>query len=157
MISVIAALGGAAIGGTMSSLGTWLAQRGAARAEWLRRELERRQDLYKEFIEEASKGYLYALERSQPDIASLVTLYGKASRMRVVSSPEVIVAAETVVKHIVAAYGHPPISFTNDEIHAITKRGTFDILRKFSETCRVEGQSAGNWDRAMSRRSHAAG
>jgi hypothetical protein len=141
LISALAALGGAAMGGAMSSLGSWLVQRESLRAEWRVRQRERRQDLYKEFIEEASKGYLYALERNQPDIASLVTLYGKASRLRVLSSPKVIAGAETIVRRIIETYREPSITLTNDQMHEITKRGTFDILRKFSETCRDEFDS----------------
>jgi hypothetical protein len=64
----------------------------------------RRQSLYKEFIEEASKWYIDALQHHQPDILVLVTLYAKSSEMREISSPEVLAAAEDVVRRLVDTY-----------------------------------------------------
>ena len=63
------------------------------RAQWLTQERLRQQDLYKEFIEEASKCYIDALQHSAGDIPSLVTLYTKIGRMRIISSPNVIDSA----------------------------------------------------------------
>jgi hypothetical protein len=64
----------------------------------------RRQSLHKEFIEEASKWYIDALQHHQPDILVLVTLYAKSSEMREISSPEVLAAAEDVVRRLVDTY-----------------------------------------------------
>jgi hypothetical protein len=49
VITALAALVGAAM------LTSWLAQRTQARAQWVSQQILRRQDLYKEFIEHASK------------------------------------------------------------------------------------------------------
>jgi hypothetical protein len=46
----------------------------------------RRQILYRDFIEEASKCYIDALQHDEADIPGLVGLYAKLSRMRVLSS-----------------------------------------------------------------------
>jgi len=54
LITAAAGLGGATIGGAMSFLGSWVAQQKQLRAQWLGQDRLRRQDLYKEFIQEAS-------------------------------------------------------------------------------------------------------
>lgn len=55
--SVISALAGATIGGLTSVLASWLTQHTQARAQWLAQDKLRQQELYKEFIEAASKSY----------------------------------------------------------------------------------------------------
>ncbi len=88
LISAVAALAGAAIVAAVSFLRSWLVHQGEVRAQWLAQEGLRRQDLYKEFIEEASNCYLHALQHHEPDISLLVVLYAKMSRMRVLASLE---------------------------------------------------------------------
>jgi len=63
MISAAAALGGATIGAVLSFLGSWLVQQRVVRAQWVGQETLRRRELYKEFIQEASKCYVEALQR----------------------------------------------------------------------------------------------
>jgi hypothetical protein len=109
LISAVAALAGAAAGGTGSFLGSWLGQQHHAREQWLTQDKLRRQDLYKEFIEEASKCYIRALQHHQPDILVLVALYAKTSEVRVISSPEVLAAAEDVVRRLVDTYSSADI------------------------------------------------
>jgi len=53
VITALAALAGA-IGG-LTCFASWLAQHAQARAQWLAQDKLRRQELYKEFIEAASK------------------------------------------------------------------------------------------------------
>jgi hypothetical protein len=85
VISVLAALAGATIGGLTSVLTSWLTQQMQARTQQFARDLGRRQKLYKDFIEEASKSYIDALQHDKADVSSLVGLYAKISRMRVLS------------------------------------------------------------------------
>ena len=56
----------------------------------------RREELYKEFIEDASKCYIDALLHDRADIPALVSLYAKIGRMRVLSSPKVVASAEQI-------------------------------------------------------------
>ena len=90
IISALAALTGAAVGGLTSGVANWLNHRSQVRAQWLNHERNRRQILYKEFIEEAAKCYIDSLQHDEADIQSLVGLYAKLSRMRVLSSQAVI-------------------------------------------------------------------
>jgi hypothetical protein len=68
VISALAALTGAGIGGLTSVLASWLNQHTQARAQWLAQDRSRRQELYKEFIKEASKSYIDALQNDKPDL-----------------------------------------------------------------------------------------
>ena len=138
VITAIAALAGAAAGGTGSFLGVWLGQQRQARVKWITQDKLRRQSLYKEFIEEASKCYIDALQHHQPNILVLVALYAKTSEMRVISSPDVLAAAEDVVRRLIDTYSGTNISFADIELKTLIQDGSFDLLRDFSESCRAE-------------------
>ena len=82
LVSAGAGLVGATVGGAMSLLGSWIGHQREVRAQWLGQDRLRRQNLYKEFIQEASKCYAHALQNEKPNVPSLVVLYGKISRIR---------------------------------------------------------------------------
>ena len=82
-ISAFAALGGALIGGLTSFATSWLTQQTQARAQQLAHKLTRREELYKDFIEEASKLYADSLVHDTPDVSQLIRLYAMISMMRV--------------------------------------------------------------------------
>ena len=138
LISASAAIGAAAIVGVMSFLGAWTAKQKEVRAQWLVQDRLRRQDLYKEFIEVASKCFVDALQHEKPDVASLVSMYAKMSRMRVISSPQVLADAEQVLRRIIDAASQPPVTLTNDRVREMVENGSADVLRNFSESCRAE-------------------
>jgi hypothetical protein len=139
IISALAALLGAAIGGLTSVLASWLTQQTQAKAQWIAQERIRRQDLYKEFIEQASKAYVDALQHDKPDISALVEIYAKISRMRVLSTPKVVESADRIGRKIVDAYLAPDKSFL--ELREMLNSGTIDLLREFSDACRAEFDS----------------
>jgi hypothetical protein len=136
IISALAALAGAAIGGFTSVLASWLTQRTQARAQWLAQDKIRRQDLYKEFIEAASKCYAHALQQDKPDIPALVGLYTTIGRMRVLSSAKVFESAEQAARKILDTYLEPNKTFV--ELRAIVNSEATDFLRDFAEACRTE-------------------
>ena len=138
LVSAVAALAGATIGGAASFLGSWLGQQKQVRSQWLREDRSRREDLYKEFIEEAARCYIDALQHDKPNISSLVILYAKISRMRMLSSAEVIARADQVLKRIIDAYSEPAITLDNTNIHSMVENKSFDLLRTLSEACRTE-------------------
>jgi hypothetical protein len=135
-ISALAALGGAVIGGLTSLLTSWLTTRTQARAQWLGQDILRRQDVYKEFIEEASQCHVHALQHDKPDITTLVRLYALIARMRVLSSPKVIASAERIARTIIDTYLQPDKTFL--ELRDMAHSGSIDLLRDFSELCRAE-------------------
>jgi len=139
IISALAALVGAAIGGLTSVLASWLTQQTQAKAQWIMQDRGRRQELYREFIEEAAKSYVDALQHDKPDITALVGIYAKIDRMRVQSSPKVVESAERVGRRIVDAYLAPDKSFL--ELREMLNSGAIDLLSEFSNACRVEFDS----------------
>jgi len=136
IISALAALTGAAVGGLTSGIATWLNHRSQIRVEWALHEKGRRQTLYRDFIEEASRCYIDALQHDKADIPGLVGLYAKLSSMRAVSSKPVVQRADDVVRTILDTYLEPDKSFV--ELREMAIDGTIDLLRGFSEVCRDE-------------------
>jgi len=136
VISALAALAGAMIGGLTSVLASWMTQRTVARAQWLAQDKVRRQELYKEFLEDASKCYIDALQHDKADIPALVSLYAKIGRMRVLSSPKVVASAEQIAKRTLDAYLEPDRGFL--ELRDMVNSGAIDVLSKFSAACREE-------------------
>jgi len=136
LISGIAALTGAAIGGLTSAAAAWFTQRSVVQAQWVANQAMRKQDLYREFIEIASKCYIDALQTDKPDISSLVGLYDKISRMRVVSSMDVVEKAEGVAQKILDTYSEPDKSFV--ELRGMVREHAVDLLYDFSKACRHE-------------------
>jgi hypothetical protein len=139
IISALSALLGAVIGGFTSFLASYMTQRMQVRTQWFTQDRLRRQDLYKEFIEEASKCYIDALLHDKDDIPSLVTVYTKISRMRVLSSPMVIDCAERIGRKILDTYSAP--DKTVAELREMANSKSIDILHEFSEACREEFES----------------
>ena len=139
VITALAALVGAAIGGLTSLLTSWLAQRTQARAKWVSQQILLRQDLYKNFIEHASKCYVHALQHGEADIAGLVELYAALGRMRILSSSKVLKCAEQVERKIVDTYLAPDKSFL--ELREMLNSGSVDLLHDFTTACRVEVES----------------
>jgi len=134
--SAVAALAGSAIGGLTSVAANWLNQRSQIRAQWVQHEKNRRQILYRDFIDEASKCYIDALLHNEADISSLVGLYANLSRMRVSSSKPVVQCAEDIARKILDTYLEPDKSFV--ELRDMAINGSIDLLHEFSNACRDE-------------------
>src|SRR6202050_5447008 len=125
IISALAALTGAAVGDLTSGVANWLNHRSQLRAQWLLHEKSRRQILYRDFIEEASKCYIDALQHDEPDIPGLVGLYAKMNRMRDQYSRPDVHRAEEVARKILDTYLEPDKSFV--ELRAMAIDGTIDL------------------------------
>ena len=137
--TALATLVGAATGGLMSVLAAWLTRRTQERAQWLEQNAQRRQDLYKEFIEAAARCYVHALQHEEADIPGLVDLYAKIDRMRILSSPEVLDIAEIIARRIIDTYLEPNKSLV--ELREMVNSGSINLIRKFSVACRTELES----------------
>ena len=110
-LPALAALAGSAIGGLTSFASAWLTLHHQDRAKRLSGEKTRRQKLYKQFIDEASKLYADALVHDKAEVSALVSVYALISRMRVVSSSAVIEKADAVVLLIIDTYFRPNKTF----------------------------------------------
>ena len=135
-LPALAALAGSATGGLTSFASTWLTLRRQGRSTRVSRDRSRREKLYKQFIDEASKLYADALVHDVAEVSALVSVYALISRMRVVSSPAVIEKAEAVVRMIVDTYSAPNKTFP--ELRKLIDSRAIDPLRTFSEECRAE-------------------
>jgi hypothetical protein len=136
IVTAFAALIGTAVGGFTSVIAGLLSHRLQVRAQWFARENNRRQMLYRELIEEASKCYIDAHQHDEADIPGLVGLYAKLGRMRVLSSEAVVKCADEIAKQILDAYLEPDKSFV--ELREMAKVGSIDLLYRFSMACREE-------------------
>ena len=86
---------------------SWLTQHVQFRAQQRASDLSRREELYKDFIEEASRLYADAFAHDQAEVVNLVNLYALVSRMRVRSSPRIVETADRVVRVIIETYLAP--------------------------------------------------
>ena len=137
-LPAVAALAGSAIGGLTSFASAWLTQNRQDRARRLSQEKARRQKLYKQFIDEASKLYADAIVHDKAEVSALVSIFALVSRMRVLSSSAVVEKAEAVNRMIVDTYFEPNKTFP--ELRDLLKTHPIDPLRAFSEECRAELQ-----------------
>jgi len=138
-LSAFAALAGTAIGGLASFATSWTTQHAQTRAQRIAGERETRAALFGRFLDEAAKLYSDALQSRRDDITGLIGIYALTNRIRLVSSPQVVEAADTVCRIIVDAYLAPNI--TMEEMRAEWIDRHVDPLRDFSEACRQELQA----------------
>jgi hypothetical protein len=136
MDSAVAALLGAAIGGMLSVIASWIAQRVQSKSQLLAQEIKRRQQLYNDFVEASSRCYADALQENEPDPGRLSRLYGEIGRMRLCSSEKVIEEAHRVVQKILEAYRAS--NRTKGEIRDFFAQESVDLFSSFAEACRAE-------------------
>ena len=134
--SGLAALAGSIIGGLTSLGASWLTQHSQLGAQRSARNLERRETLYKDFINEASRLYADAFEHDRTELANLVRLFAMISQTRVVSSARVVEDADKVARLIMKTYVAPNKTFGDFE--STIESHMVDPLRRFSEACREE-------------------
>jgi hypothetical protein len=140
VVTALAALIGAAIGALASVITSWLTQKAQARAQGLAHSRARREELYKEFVENSSRVYLHALQNREADLAALMELYAELSRMRVLSAAAVVDSADKILKKIIETYLEPNKNFP--ELRQMVNSGMIDPLREFSVACREEFRSS---------------
>ena len=142
-ISALAALAGTAIGGLTSFATSWTTQQAQARAQRLAAERETRAALFGRFLDEAAKLYSDALQNRRDNITGLIGIYALTNRIRLMSSPQVVEAADTVCRIIVDTYLAPNMTLEEMRANWIDKH--IDPLRDFSEACRRELQTFGRF------------
>jgi len=136
-IPAVAAFSGSATGALATILTNWVRQRRQHRTLLTSRTVSKREELYKSFVEEASRLYADALVKDKCEISELVDLHALIGRMKILSSDDVIEAAEKVGRLILETYLSPNKTFADlpdllNEVHP---------LRHFSEACRRELQT----------------
>jgi hypothetical protein len=140
-ISAIAALSGSIIGGLTSLVASWVSHNAQARTQLLLESKSRRQELYKAFIEEASRLYGDALvtdTADNADVSKFVGLYAMLGRMRIMSSPAVIENAEKIIEVIAKEYFEPNRKLRDMFGKSRELDYELDVMRHFSEACRED-------------------
>ena len=135
-IPALAGFGGSAFGAVSTIMTNWAAQRRKDRVRHHSRSVAKREELYKSFIEETSRLYADAIVSDKSEISKLVDMYALIGRMKILSSDEVIDAAEKAALLIIETYVAPTRTFV--DIPQFIKE--MDPLREFSEACRRELQ-----------------
>ncbi len=138
-LSALSALGGSVVGGLISGVATWLSQREQAAAGKRAHDQARLEDLYRDFILAASKAAGDALTSNDPKIQDIVALYAMISRMRVLSSPQIVACADNIIGVTLDTYFAP--NKTISELQEMMKKGGgkgVDVLKEFSELAREE-------------------
>jgi len=138
-ITALAAIFGSLVGALGSSISTWITQRHQDRRELLAKKIFHREQMYSDFISETARLLVDAAQHNQSDPKNLIPAYALLSRIRVSSSPHVLLTAEAVVREIISAYGRP--NLTPEQIESRVMDGDDDPLRKFSAICRAELES----------------
>jgi hypothetical protein len=136
MDSTIAALLGAVIGGLLSVAASWLAQHVQMKTQCLSLEIQRRQQLYSEFMEAASHCFADALQRNELDKELLAKLFSKIGRMRLQSCDTVVTEASRVAQTILAVYAGD--NLTMEEVRKFLSSDTVDVYAAFGDACRAE-------------------
>ena len=142
-VSAFAALAGTAIGGLASFATSWTTQHAQTRAQRISAERDGRAALFGRFLDEAAKLYSDALQNRRDDTTGLIGIYALTNRIRLVSSPPVVDAADTVVRIIVDEYLAPNMTLKDMRTNWIDRH--VDPLRDFSEACRQELQRFGQY------------
>ena len=137
-IPAIASFSGSASGTLASIVTGWMTRRRRDGVRHSLRATSRREELYKDFILEASRLYADAIVNDKSEVSKLVDLYALIARMKILSSDTVIEAAEKAARLILNTYLSPNRTFIDlpDLINEM------DPLRDFSEACRSELQSS---------------
>src|SRR5277367_813382 len=132
-LSAVAALVGTFVGGVTSIATSWLGQQRQTKEQRRARKQDELQALYRQFILDASKLYIDALEHNTTEITKLVDIYATLNRIRVLSSPKVIAEADNALRMIVDTYAKENTTFSG--IRQSIGHGFPDPLRAFSEAC----------------------
>ena len=136
-VSALSALAGSTVGGLTTGFTTWLSLRSQARIARQVAELQRRQDLFRDFISATSTAYADAMVSTEPKIPDVVALWAMVSRMGILCTPATAACAERIMHQIMEIFFAPPKSTA--ELHDLMRNGTgIDPLKEFSELARKE-------------------
>ena len=139
VMSAVSALVGALIGGGGSLASAVYTQRYQDRLQRVSREANKRASVYASFMMSASKMFLkshvndgFTLNGDEQHLIALV------DRMRLFAPPEIIEAAEAVIRKVVEISLQPSIDLKQLTMEDVAKYSEADLLLPFSLTCRAD-------------------
>ena len=138
ILSASAGLVGSLIGGISTFAASWVTQHKLLGSQTRMHNAKQRQELYSEFIVEATKRLAQAWNHQAEGPEVVTNLYSAVQRMRLVSSSGVVNCAETVMRGVIAAYVEPNRTFDELRQRVQERSEEDDYLREFTEACRQE-------------------
>jgi hypothetical protein len=139
LLSAVAALVGALVGGGASLAAAIYTQRYQDRLQRVARETAKRETVYADFIMNGSKLLLNAYVHDNITLdANAQDLVGIANRMRLFAPPSVIHEAEAVIKGLIEISLKPSVDLRKLAITELSKNANSDLLLPFSLACRAD-------------------
>ena len=136
ILTAFAAIAGSAVGGLSTFATTFFSQRAASRRDSVTKGLAHREVLYADLMKEATNLLVDSIDRTLDKPANLIALYSLASRIRLVSSEEVVLEADKVIETVIESYSSAPTTF--QEIHDQHVKNNSNPLHAFAQACRDE-------------------
>ena len=136
--SALAALSGSVVGALAAIVTTYLTLHTQERTERFAQGMARKEKLYGEFIEEASRLYSDAITHKLDEVSKFVHLYALVSKLRLFAPHDVISAADEVMRRILMNREAPK---KDQDLSVAIRQGRereIDLLRASSEACRSE-------------------
>src|SRR3546814_15393659 len=96
ILTAMVGLAGAALGGLGSFMTSWLTVRAQISQKIKSGARSRREDVYTDFIKEATRLFGDALGHEREEVSELVTLYALVAKKRLIEPHEVIERAEQI-------------------------------------------------------------
>jgi len=137
VLTQVSGLAGALIGGGASLAVAVYNQRAEERLQRVANEIERREKVYTDFLEKASKVLLNAYTHDGIALGSDEQhLIGLINRMRLFAPPQVVSGAEAVVRALVEISLQPSIELRQLATRALAESPEPDPFLQFSVICR---------------------
>jgi hypothetical protein len=135
-ISALSAVVGSIVGSSATIVTAWISQKTQTKREILNVEIRKREILYAEFITEASRLAIDALDHELESTEKMFTVYALQNRIRLMSSAPVVAATDHALTRIFETYFGP--NLTRQQMRELALTRPDDPLRRFAEACRDE-------------------
>jgi len=139
IVTALAGIVGSLCGGSASVATAWVTHKTRTQRTVLRAELNKREALYGEFINECSKRRMDSIDKNLDKPERLLAIYALLNRIRLCATETVLIQAVALVKFIMEQYFAPNVSL--EEFHERVHNEDIDPLKAFSEACRRELRS----------------
>jgi hypothetical protein len=139
LLSPVAALVGALIGGCMSLVAAILTQRNHNRLQRIASEVAKRETVYSDFVFHASNLLLHAYTHDDFVLSGDEhRLLGLINRLRFFAPPNVVATAEAVVNSILEISLKPSVELRQLATEALLKGPHLDPVNEFARVCRAD-------------------
>ena len=144
LLSSVSALLGALVGGATSLVAAIYTQRCQDRLQRIAGEVAKRETIYADFVMSASNLLLTAYTHDEIALGGdEQRLIGLINRMRLFAPPDVVGAAEAVLRAIVAIFLKPSVELRQLAKESLSKSLDPDPVMTFSSICRADLDKVG--------------